>query len=245
MLLCFREFALSLIEPREAHVAGVNLGIWLRRIYRLFQLIAKNAFRFTISPLLLVHLRESHSTPKAFQTTFAGDSNAFILKLNGHGTALEYSTLLGDKRDSVAAAIAIDKLGNVYVTGYTNSPKFPITWDAYQKEYEGGLKRFDLGGLFDFHDDAPMDVFVSVVSPAGDKLLYSTLLGGWETDLGFGIAIDAASNIYVTGFAGSAKFPTTKGAIQVHAGGDGDAFVVKLSRTKSSKSPLMQAKSNL
>src|SRR5260370_1488043 len=59
MLFGFRGFALILIEPREVHVAGVNLGVWLRRIYSLFQLIAKNMFGFTISPLLLVHSSES------------------------------------------------------------------------------------------------------------------------------------------------------------------------------------------
>lgn len=173
------------------------------------------------------------TTPSAFQTKFAGDySNAFILKLNGQGTALEYSTLLGGKRDSVGDAIAIDGLGNVYVSGFTNSRKFPTTQDAYQREYGGGLKRLDLGDLFDFNEHPPMDVFVSVVSPGGDKLLYSTLLGGWADDLGYDIAIDVAGNIYVTGTVESAKFPTTKGAFQLQAGGGGDSFVAKLARTK-------------
>jgi hypothetical protein len=59
MLLGLREFSLLLIEPREAHVGGVNLRVWLGILQRLLQLIAKNEFGFPIFLLLLLHLRQA------------------------------------------------------------------------------------------------------------------------------------------------------------------------------------------
>ena len=65
-------------------------------------------------------------------------------------------------------------------------------------------------------------------------LVYSTYLGGSDNDVGQGIAVDAAGNAYVTGGTGSTDFPTTLRAFQTtHAGGDADAFVMKLDATGS------------
>src|SRR5438876_8688074 len=62
-------------------------------------------------------------------------------------------------------------------------------------------------------------------------LAYSTLLGGSNDDRGFGIAVDAAGNAYVTGGTGSSDFPTTAGAFQTTLGGGLVAFVTKLDPT--------------
>src|SRR5437660_12099220 len=62
-------------------------------------------------------------------------------------------------------------------------------------------------------------------------LVYSTLLGGSNDDRGFGIAVDAAGDGYVTGGTGSSDFPTTAGAFQTTLGGGSDAFVTKLDPT--------------
>src|SRR5438876_7797589 len=62
-------------------------------------------------------------------------------------------------------------------------------------------------------------------------LAYSTYLGGSATDIGHGIAVDAAGNAYVTGDANSSDFPTTPGAFQPTGGGP--AFVTKLNATGS------------
>jgi hypothetical protein len=74
-------------------------------------------------------------------------------------------------------------------------------------------------------------VFVSKLNPAGSALLYSTYLGGSADDYGFGMALDASGDAYVTGTTSSPNFPTTAGAFQTIFGGAslfGDAFVSKL-----------------
>jgi len=70
-----------------------------------------------------------------------------------------------------------------------------------------------------------------VIDPA---LAYSTYLGGSGGDLGYGIAVDASGNAYVTGYTSSSNFPVTPGAFQTTFGGGlEDAFVSKLNATGS------------
>jgi hypothetical protein len=71
-------------------------------------------------------------------------------------------------------------------------------------------------------------------------LSYSSYLGGSSLEQGFGIAVDASGNAYVTGCTGSPDFPATTGSDQpnIAGGGDcgtvdgaGDAFVAKVNST--------------
>jgi hypothetical protein len=64
------------------------------------------------------------------------------------------------------------------------------------------------------------------------SLSYSTYLGGNGDDEGFGIAVDAAGNAYVTGDTSSPNFPTAN-PLQPGNGGGSDAFVAKLNPTGS------------
>jgi hypothetical protein len=68
---------------------------------------------------------------------------------------------------------------------------------------------------------------VSKLSSSGEQL-WSFRLGGDKNDLGFSIAVDPSSNIYVDGFTGSSNFPGPNGSTLLPASGDTDAFVVKL-----------------
>src|SRR3989442_783710 len=84
-----------------------------------------------------------------------------------------------------------------------------------------------------FHG-GPNDAFVTKLDAAGSALVYSTFLGGSGYDQGYGIAVDAPGNAYVTGFTASTDFPTTTGAVDTtFNGGSGDAFVTKLNPTGS------------
>ncbi len=157
------------------------------------------------------------TTPGAFRRDGEG---AFVMKLNPQGTDVVYSTYLGS---GAGLGIAVDSLGNAYVTGRAESADFPVTPGALQTSFGGS------GRLVG-------DAFVVKLDPSGSSLLYSSYLGGSDGDSGSGIAIDSAGNAYVTGYTSSADFPTTPSAFQKVFGGGlyyGDAFVAKLNATGS------------
>src|SRR6185503_10300574 len=116
---------------------------------------------------------------------------------------LIYSTYLGGSGFDQGYAIAVDSLGNSYVTGQTAAIDFPTTAGAFQTEYGGG------------------DAFIAKLNPSGSALVYSTYLASAS---GNGIAVDSAGNAYITGDAGATSFPTTAGAFQTAPVGY-DAFV--------------------
>jgi Big-like domain-containing protein/beta-propeller repeat-containing protein len=151
------------------------------------------------------------TTPGAFQTTSGGGYDAFVTKLNPAGSALVYSTFLGGSSTDVGQGIAMDGLGDAYVTGATDSTNFPTTPGAFQTTLGGGY-----------------DALVTKLNPAGNALVYSTFLGGSSTDAGQGIAVDGLGDAYVTGSTDSTNFPTTPGAFQTTLGGSYDAFVTKI-----------------
>ncbi|EFM10789.1 conserved repeat domain protein [Paenibacillus curdlanolyticus YK9] len=150
-------------------------------------------------------------TSGAIQTTFGGTSDAFIAKLNPAGSALIYSTYLGGDGHDYGAGIAVDSSGNACVTGFTASANMPTTPGAFQTVYAGNN-----------------DCFVAKLNAAGTALIYSTFVGGTGGENGTGIAVDAASNVYITGNTASINFPTTPGAFQTTRKGTGDVFVTKL-----------------
>jgi hypothetical protein len=133
-----------------------------------------------------------------------------LTKINPEGNALVYSTYLGGTWSDVGTAIAVDKAGNTYITGYTDSSDFPT-----QNPIQGTMK----SGAY--------DAFVAKMNSDGTALIYSTFLGGSSFDYGYAIAVDANENAYITGQTGSADFPT-RSPIQETIGSGPDAFVTKI-----------------
>ncbi|MBD0373924.1 MAG: SBBP repeat-containing protein, partial [Pyrinomonadaceae bacterium] len=111
---------------------------------------------------------------------------------------LSYSTYLGGANENdFGSAIAVDSAGIVYVTGFTQSRSFP-TLNQYQTSLD------DYGYYTSDAFVAKLDTKASGTA----ALLYSTYLGGHGGDLGTGIAVDSAGNVYVTGYTYSNDFPT-------------------------------------
>jgi beta-propeller repeat-containing protein len=121
---------------------------------------------------------------------------------------LSYATFLGRSDTEVAESIDVDAEGNAYITGFTESLDFP-TANAFQPESAGG-----------------QEIFVTKLNRDGSALIFSTFLGGDEDDEGKDIAIDQDGNIWLTGWTGSANFPT-KNPLRPYAGSV-DGFIVKL-----------------
>ncbi len=151
-------------------------------------------------------LSAQFATHGAFQTNYQGGSqtgDAFVAKFGNNGTNLVYFTYLGGSADDAAYGLAVDATGDAYVAGATESPNFPTKNAIYT----------NISGVFNFGYAA--DAFVTELAPSGSNLVYSTYLGGGNSDAAYGIAVDSAGNAYVTGFTYSSNFPVTN-AIQSH-----------------------------
>ena len=156
-------------------------------------------------------ITESSNFPtyNAYNSTYGGYSDIFVTKLNATGNGLVFSTFLGGSSEDLGFGIAIDPMGNSYITGVTGSEDLP-TYNAYNSTYSGGY-----------------DAFVSKLNATGNGLVFSTFLGGTEEDDGWGIAVDLSGNSYITGNTDSEDFPTYNSFNQTQSG-DYDVFVTKL-----------------
>ncbi len=154
------------------------------------------------------------TTSSAYDVYFNGNNYiTFISKLSPEGSNLIYSTFLGGKNDDRSFGIVVDNNGNAYITGSTYSPDFPITAGVYDNA---------------FNTDNYRDVFVTKIGPGGSWLSYSTFVGGSGEEIGYSIALDSKSCVYVTGWTESMDFPISKSAYDSSYGGGRDIFVFKL-----------------
>ncbi|MEO6726923.1 MAG: SBBP repeat-containing protein [Blastocatellia bacterium] len=183
----------------------------------------ESGYGIAVDPLQNAYVTGFTSTPSfpvvgAVQSNFAGVEDAFVTKINATGSALIYSTFLGGNRTDEARAVAVDALGNAYITGYTFSIDFP-TSNALQRQYGGNV-----------------DAFVTKINATGAALIYSTFLGGngaentglVSDNIPVGsIAVDNLGNAYVTGKTESENFPVVR-PVQSSLRGDNDIFIAKI-----------------
>ncbi len=123
---------------------------------------------------------------------------------------LAYSTFLGGSSEDYATAIAVDKSGNAYVSGYTCSSNFPTTPASYRPTQPVHGSGTGCNGVL---NNSGSDAFVAKLNPAGTALIYSTYLGGSYYDYPASIAVDSAGDAYVAGITGSPDFPVTNGSV--------------------------------
>jgi len=79
------------------------------------------------------------STPNSFDTTLDGIHDAFVVKLDATGSALDYASFLGGGDSEAGISIFVDSADSVYVTGYTISADFPATLGSFDTIYNGGI----------------------------------------------------------------------------------------------------------
>ena len=168
------------------------------------------------------------TTPGAYMP--AASSGCVVTKLNAAGSALVYSTYLGSGTGAEEGeGLALGPDGSAYVVGAAGDA-FPVTPDAFLATRPGNK-----------------DGFLSVLSPDGSALTYSTYLGGPNDDAVYGVAFSGGA-VHVTGStdkdppaddqAGMGDirpmfpiptFPVTPGAYQTVNAGGRDAFLMKFS----------------
>ena len=153
------------------------------------------------------------TTGTSYQKNYAGgDNDIFVAKFQPGKADVAYVTYIGSSGSDEGFALAVDSTGAAYITGDTDSDRYPITNDASQIRRNGNR-----------------EAILTKLNPQGNALVFSTYLGGSNNDIGYGIAVDTAGNAYLTGITSSTDFPVTQGAFQTQAGGGGnpDAFFVK------------------
>ncbi len=157
--------------------------------------------------------------PGAGVTTITsnGVGDIFIQKLDPSGNLLWVKTVGGAGND-YGSGIAVDVLGNVYVTG-----GFEDTVD-FDPSNSGGVDKVSYGSV---------DAFVLKLNSSGDYQWIKTG-GGTGVDGANSISLDNSANVYVSGvYIGSATFDLLAGGSNITSNGSNDAFVWKLSATGS------------
>jgi hypothetical protein len=152
----------------------------------------------------------------AIQPNNGGIANTFdifLIKLLPDLSDIVFSTYIGSDGSESAPGLAVDTDDNIYLAGFTSSFQFPVV---------NGINIGTSGG--NLHGDR--DAYVMKLTPTG-RILFSTYVGGSSSDGAVGIAVDAAKNIYVTGFTFSSDFPV-ENAFQEDPAGASDGMLMKI-----------------
>lgn len=158
---------------------------------------------------------------------FNAGSDLFVAKLSADGSQLLASTFIGgssnDGRlpsnnplsrnygDESRGDINFDSQGNVLVSSRTSSSDFPIV-NGFEETYAGG----------------PTDAVVFKLKEDLSDVVWSTFMGGTDTDVALSIKIDSDDNVYVAGGTNSDDFPTTTDALNPAAMGEEDGWVAHI-----------------
>jgi hypothetical protein len=136
-----------------------------------------------------------------------GDGFVAVWKLDQPSTLrVKY---IGGKEAEMVTGIALDNSGNLFISGSTQSPDFPLR-AALQKKLNG-----------------KQDAFLTRLKLTDLSYGFSTFIGGAGEDRAWGVAVDRAGSPYLAGESDSTDFPTTANAIQRSYKGETDAFVTK------------------
>jgi hypothetical protein len=142
------------------------------------------------------------TTPGAYDRVLGGSRDLWVVKLAGDGSGPLYSTLVGGSDGEYSGStLAFAGDGSLIATGGTRSTDFPTT---------PGCPDHSLNGL--------EDAVVFVLDPDGSELRYSTYLGGWHWDFGYGVSATPRGAV-VVGRTRSYDFPASTGSFGDTFGG--------------------------
>lgn len=152
------------------------------------------------------------TTALAYDQTYNGNSDAFIVTLSAQGDQLLLSSYLGGTGVERGLKLIVDDVGHWYVAGETFSADFPTTPGAFDRSHNG---------------DA--DAFLTKLDAGGGSLLYSTLLGSSGFDRAYGLAVDSSGSAWIAGWVRAADFPVTANAYDAtYNDGGQDVFLATL-----------------
>ncbi|MFX1346914.1 MAG: hypothetical protein ACFFAI_17590, partial [Promethearchaeota archaeon] len=134
----------------------------------------------------------------------------FVTKFNSTGQII-FSTYLGGSSIEDPFGLTVNASGNIIISGRTGSHDYP-TVKGLQNNYAGGV-----------------DAIISIISPDGQTLEYSTFLGGNSWDTLHQVAVNSSNSIFACGIGDG--FPT-KNAFQEDVAGGADLVIMQFSPGK-------------
>lgn len=150
------------------------------------------------------------ATIGSHQASYGGGfQDAFLVKFNAQGVR-QWGTYYGGTLIDDGRLLAIDKTGNVFVGGSTNSTTGIATTGVHQNT---------IGGTY--------DAYIAKFSTLGIRQ-WATYYGGNSDEVAWGLALDSGSNILITGSTFSTNGIATLGAFKTVRGGSNDIFIGKL-----------------
>ncbi len=157
-------------------------------------------------------------TADALIKTKQGEENAFIMKLAPTCDAILYGTIFGNNAHMEPGGIAVDKDGNMIVTGvFPSGLNYPLI-NPFQTIYGGSIEGY-----------------IAKISADGQRLVYSSYVGGSAEDQANLLTTDNDGNAFLAGMTNSPNFPVLNAAQDTLVGTHGryDIFVTKISPSGS------------
>lgn len=118
-----------------------------------------------------------------------------------------FCTYSGSSADNFGTTATYDEQGHLYGAGTVFGIGYPTTL---------GVLQTDFGGT---EFDGTTDMGITKFSADGTDLIWSTYLGGSDSEVPHSMVVNAAGELYVLGTTGSADFPTSNGCHDATFGG--------------------------
>ncbi len=152
-------------------------------------------------------------TESAWDDSYNGDQDAYLVKFTSDGSELVFSTFLGGDSQEYGVTVCSNEEGQIFVAGSTESDNFPTTdgaWDSV------------------FNDSRRIDGFISCFSEDGGEMVFSTYLGGRSNDQVGDICSAEDEGVFLVGITLSDNFPTTEDAYDPERASFNDVFITHL-----------------
>ena len=144
------------------------------------------------------------------QNTFAGGTDAFLVKFDATGNRLWGTYYGGPGNERGFGGCVTDPAGNVYLSGWSTSTTGIAAGSGFQMSNAGSA-----------------DAFITKFDAAGN-VLWGTYYGGNDADQPYDCHMDASGTLYVAGYTASASGIATGTGFQTTYAGNSDAFLVKI-----------------
>ena len=162
------------------------------------------------------------AVPAGLEPVKAWLTTGFLTKLRADGQAILVSTYIGGATNNTVEAMALDRAGNMYITGV------------------GGSGTATTVGAFQTASPAGQDPnYVMKLSPDLRRVLFSTYLGARNASQMFSLAVADDGTVWYSGVSSSPNFPTRDPLQTYHPGPTNDGVDIALAQLSADGSSLL------